>query len=168
EPVSLLFLAEESEVSASGLGCASSALKRVSQARMGSTLSGSSRLTRGSIVVACCFHCVRSISLISKAACSAFILRVIIPDYGCQRRGFGERVRGKTPRHYGCLDTALREAASGPIAGDRQIVIRVVERRDSVFDRPGQCKHVAIRWVHTGGPILGVENSLARGCIGLA
>ena len=56
------------------------------------------------------------------------ILRVIIPDNGFERRGFRERMRGEPSRHDGSLNTALRESTRCPVAGDRQIVIRIVER----------------------------------------
>jgi hypothetical protein len=77
-------------------------------------------------------------------------------------------VRREPARHHRGLDAALIEATARVVAGDREVIVRVVERRDPVLERPGEGERIAVGGAHVRRPVLRFEARLALGEGGLA
>src|SRR5690349_14086250 len=75
-------------------------------------------------------------------------------------------MRGQTPGDYRGLDASAVKTTGGPVAGDGQVVERMVGRRYAVALGSGQRKNIAVAWVDVCPPVLGVEARLAdRPCL---
>src|SRR5690606_40177160 len=93
-----------------GEGSARAGPNSVDQARMGRSRGSSGRVMRG------------------RASTDGAGSRVVITDDVLEGGGLGEGVRREAPGHDRSLHTTFVEAAVRPVAGDGQVVERVIER----------------------------------------
>src|SRR5271156_2686899 len=85
---------------------------------------------------------------------------MIVSDNIFQTRERRDRVSRQFTGHHRRFDASDVESATSPIAGDRQVVVSIIQRRYSVTGSSRQRQYIALRRIDVRDPVLSIEQRL--------